>query len=455
MNVSYNQLDNVSGEIAVTIEQKDYNEKVEKQLKEISKHRPEPGFRPGHTPMGLLRKKYGQAVKYDVINKEVADAIYDYIRDENLQVLGNPVPIKNDDFNLDDADFTFKFKVGIAPVIDPKVDKDMHIPYYEIKVSEEMIDNEDKNFRNRFGRQEPGPEVEPNALVKGEIVELDSDGQPKEGGIVVENGIVAPSYFKDKAQEALFEGKKVGDSVVFNPAATCEGNTTELSSMLNIDKENVNEHFGDFSMNIKEIIVLKPAELNEEYYDNLFGKDRVHNEEEYRDALKEMIASSLRNDSFYRFTIDAKEGVEKSVGDIELPVEILKDYLINNNEDVTAENVDETFASMKPQLEWELISTGIAKKFDLKVEEADILNIAKQSARQQLAQYGMANVPEETLEGYAKKILEDEKARRQFSAQALDFKIFNAIRENVTLDNKEVTVEEFRELFTPQIGEQE
>lgn len=449
MNVTYSKLDNVNGEITVTLEEKDYADKVEKQLKEISKNRPEPGFRPGKTPMGLLRKKYGEAVKYDIINREVGEAVYDYIKKENLAVLGNPIPVKNDEFNLSDADFTFKFKVGLSPEIDTHVDKDLHIPFYTIEVSDEMINKEDDNFRQRFGKQVSGEKVEPNALVKGVLTELDAEGKPLEGGIVVENGILAPSYFKDKAQEALFNDKKVGDVVVFNPAATCEGNEAELSSMLNIDKEQTGEHHGDFSMEIKDIIVVEPAKLDQEYFDMLFGKDKVHNEEEYRNALKEMIASSLKNDSFYRFSIDAKDAVMKAVGEVELPDEVLKDYLVQVNEDLNADNVNEAFAGMRKQLEWDLIAAAIAKKFDVKVEQQDLLNLAMASVQQQFAQYGMSNVPQEQLEKYAQEMLKDEKVARRMGDQALEYKVFNAIRENVTLDNKDVTVPEFQALFAP------
>lgn len=449
MNVTYNKLDNVNGELTVILEEKDYADAIEKQLKEISKHRPEPGFRPGHTPMGLLRKKYGEAVKYDVINNKVGEAVYEYIQKENIPVLGNPVPVKNDDLNLADKDLTFKFKVGVAPEIDTHVNKDLHLPIYDIEVTDEMIDKESDNFRKRFGKQVSGETVEPNALVKGVITELDENGDVKEGGIVVENGIVAPSYFKDKDQTALFEGKKVGESVVFNPAKTCNGNETELSSMLNIDKDKTAEHHGDFKMEIKDIIVVDPAALDQEYFDQLFGKDKVHNEEEYRNALKEMIASSLRNDSFYRFTIDAKDNIMKAVGEIELPEEILKAYLIQNNKELNEENVDEAFAGLRGQLDWDLISSAIAKQFGLKIEQEDIKNLAKQSVLQQFAQYGMANVPEETLDKYAQEMLKDEKVARRMADQAMEFKVFNAIRDNVTLDDKKVSVVEFQALFAP------
>lgn len=449
MNVTYSKLDNVNGEITVTLEEKDYSDKVEKQLKEISKNRPEPGFRPGHTPMGMLRKKYGEAVKYDVINREVGDAVFNYIREENLPVLGNPIPVKNDDFNLADKDFTFKFRVGMSPEIDTHVNKDLHVPYYEIEVSDEMINKEDTQFRQRFGKQVSGEKVEPNALVKGVITELDENGAPKAEGIVVENGILAPSYFKDKDQAALFDDKKVGDTVVFNPAKTCDANEAELSSMLNIDKDQTAEHHGDFSMEIKDIIVVEPAALDQEYFDTLFGKDKVHNEEEYRNALKAMIAASLKNDSFYRFSMDAKDAVEKAVGEVELPDEVLKDYLVQTNKELNADNVNEAFAGLRKQLEWDLIAAAIARQFNIKVEEEDLMNLARNTVRQQFAQYGMANVPDENLNKYAAEMLKDEKVRRRMMDQTMDFKVYNTIRDNVTLDNKTVSVAEFQQLFAP------
>lgn len=450
MNVNYTQLDKVNGEITVTVEEKDYADKVKKQLKEIGKNRPEPGFRPGHTPEGLLRKKYGTAVKYDVINKEVGDAVFTYLRDNKVRVLGNPVPVKEEEeFDINRDEFKFTFKVGVAPEIDTHVDKDLHVPYYTIKVSDEMIDSQSEMLRKRLGQQVAGEQVEPNALVKGVITELSEDGSVKEEGIVVENGIVAPSYFKDKEQEKLFDGKKVGDEVVFNPAATCEGNETELSSMLNIDKAEAGAHHGDFKMEIKEIIVVKPAELDQDFFDNVFGKDKVHNEEEYRAALKEMIATQLKADSFYRFTLDAKDAILKAVGEVELPDAVLKDYLMQVNESLNPENIDEAYASMRPQLLWQLVRDEIAEKLEIKVEEEDMLNMARLMARQQFAQYGMTNVPDDMLDKYAKDILKDEKFREQLFNQTLEQKLFRGIEANVTEDHKEVSVEEFNALFAP------
>ncbi len=448
MEVKFDRLNDVNGRISVAIVEADYADKVKKQLKDIAKNHAEPGFRPGHTPAGLIQKKYGTAVKYDIVNKVVSDALFDYVKENKLPVLGNPVPERNDNFDINNTEFTFVFNVGLAPDFDTHVDKDLHVPYYTIEVTEEMIDNQSNGLRRRMGEQVKGDEVEPDALVKGEIVELDAEGKPLENGIRQTNGILAPKYFKSEEQRKLFEGKKVGDTIVFNPAETCESNPTGLSSMLNIDKNDVDNHKGDFSMEIKEIIVLRPAELNQEYFDQVFGKDQVHNEEEYRAALKEMIANQLRADSNYRFTIDAKEAIMKAVGSIDLPDEILKDYLKMQNEALTDETVDKEYEEARPQLEWQIIRDRIAEKLQIKLEEEDIRNVARLMARNQFAQYGMTSAPEDAVERLAGEILKDKKSHDRLVDQAFDMKLYEGIHGAVTLDDKTVSVEEFNALFT-------
>lgn len=446
MKIDYAKVNDVIGEITMVVEESDYADKVKKQLKEIGKKHAEPGFRPGHVPAGLIEKKYGKAVKYDEINKLVGEAIFDYIKENKINVLGNPIPDKANAINDDVKEFTLKFKVGVAPEFEVKIDKDLHIPYYNIKVTDEMVDRQDEALRRRFGKQEPGEEVDATALVKGFITELNEDGTVKDGGVVVENGIVAPQYFKSEDQRNLFVGKHVGDSVVFNPAATCESNPTEMASMLNLPKEEAEKHQGDFRFDIKEIIVLKPAELNEEFFKEAFG-DNVKDETEYRDAVRKMIESSLTGDQNYRFTIDAEKAIRKEVGDIELPDEVLKEFLISQNEALNEENIDKEYDQIRSQLIWDLEKDKMLNALEIKVEEADLQNTARLMARNQFAQYGMTNVPDDAVEHYAEEILKDEKARNTIYRQTSDMKLFNAIRAAVSLDEKEVSVDEFNELF--------
>ena len=449
MNVTINKIDAVNATITVSLEEKDYQDKVKKALRDINMTRPEPGFRPGKVPAGLIQKKYGKAVKYDVVNKEVTDALYNYIKDNEIQVLGNPMPATKEEFDLEAVDFTFTFNVGIAPEIDTHVNKDLTVPYYTIEVSDEMVERQNEMYRNRFGAQVPGETVEPNALVKGVITELNEEGNVKEGGILNENGIVSPQYFKNDDQRAAFMDKKLGDVVKFNPWVACGESVVELSSMLNIDKADAEQAKGEFNFEIKEIIVLRQAELNQEFFDNAVGKDKAHNEEEYKEALKAMIAQQLASDSNYRFSIDAKEAIEKAVGEIELPDAILKDYLMTQDEKFNAENIDEEYQKMRQDLVWQLIREAIAKQYQLKVEEQDILAVARMIAQSQFAQYGMTNLPDDVLDKYGRDIMNDPKSREHIVNQAVDMKLYHIIRENVTLEEKTVTVEQFNELFKP------
>ncbi|MDE6337281.1 MAG: trigger factor [Muribaculaceae bacterium] len=449
MNVNYDKLDNVNGVITVTIEEKDYADKVKKQLKEIGKKHVEPGFRPGKVPAGLIAKKYGNSVKYDAVNETVGEAVYNYIKENNLHVLGQPVPDTENAIDINNNDFTFKFKVGVAPEIDNHVNKDLHVPYYTIQVTEDMINEQIDGLRKRFGRQVSGEETDDNCVIKGVITELNEDGSVKEGGVVVENGILAPVHFKNDEQKELFKNKKVGDSVVFNPAATCDTNPVEMSSMLNIDKEDVENHKGNFRFDIKDIIVLKPADLDQELFDNAVGKDKAHNEEEFRAAIKELLALNLSNDSNYRFTIDAKDAVEKAVGQLELPVEILKEFLIRQNEALNKDNIDEEFDKLRGQLEWDLVRDNIAEKFEVKVSNEDILDEARGVVVRQLMQYGPGALTDQLVEQYANQVVKDQKNREMLTQNALTRKVFEVIKENVSLDNKDVTVEEFRQLFAP------
>lgn len=447
MNVNYDKLDDLHGEITVTLEEKDYADQVKKQLKDFGKKHAEPGFRPGHVPADLIRRKYGNAVKYDVVNKTVGNAIFDYIKENKLQVLGNPVPEKDNDFNIDNAEFVFRFRVGLAPEISDPVSKDLHIPYYKIKVDDKMVDEEVERMRERFSRQIPGEEVEADALVKGVITQLNPDGTVAEGGIVVENGIVSPKYFKSDEQRQLFLGKHVGDVVVFNPYATCDGNPAELSSMLNVDKKDAASYNGDFQMDIKEIIVVRPAELDQEFFDNVLGKEKASDLDAFRKEITGIIEAGLVNDSSYRFGIDAKDAVMKAVGDLQLPDDVLKEFLINNNEDITDENVEEKYAGMRPALCWDLVRNKIAEDLKITVVDDDMMKAARQIVYRQIMQYGIANLPEEAVDNYAREILKDKNANQRLHENTLTNKLFAAIHDNVTLDEKEVSADEYKELY--------
>lgn len=449
MNVSIEKTGNVSAILTVSIEENDYKEKVTKELKEIGKKHNIPGFRQGHVPFGELNRRFGKQVTSDVINNEVYNAVVGYIRDNKLAVLGEPLPVDVVELDLKNKkDFTFQYELALVPELNIEAGKDTTVPYYTIEVTDEMINEQDKNFRERFGAQVPGEEFEQDALVKGALMELNADGTIREDGeaIQVTSAIVAPFYFKDKEEAAKFEGKKVGDKVVFNPRKSCDGDIAELSSMLNISKERTAEVQGDFELAISEIIVVRPAELGEEYYTQVFGAGKVNNEEEYRAALKELIANELKGNSEMIFRMSARKFFTEKYGNMELPAAILKKWLISRNEELTEENVDEEYSRMESDLKWQLIKERIAEIANVKIEEADLQNLAKNIAARQLAQYGMTNLDDETIESFAKNILADKNYRPRIVEQVGDIKLFEAIANAVSVDHETVSFDRFKEI---------
>ena len=448
MNVTLDKTSDIEGKFIVNVEEADYEQKVKDELKKIGREAHIPGFRQGHVPAGQIKARFGKQAKSQVLNDTVYEAVINYIRDNKLNVLGEPMPVEVKEVNLDDKDYTFEYEIGLAPVLDIKLDKDVKLPYYTIAVSDEMLAEQDKNLCQRLGSQVPGDEVDERAIVKGVLMQLNEDGTVNEnpGAIQVVNGIVAPFYFKDKDEAAKFTGKKVDDKVVFNPWKSCEGNAAELSSMLNIDKNIAADVKSDFQFTISEIIVLKPAEHNQEFYDNVFGKDKVTDEEGYKKALTEMIARDLAGNSEQLFQADTEKYLMDKYGDMQLPVNFLKKWLVARNEELTAENIDKEFEAMLPSLKWQLIREKVSAELKVEIKEEDLLGYAKAIAYQQFAQYGITNMDDETIEQSAKRLLNDRDTRSRMVERLSDITLMTAVKEAVTLDNKTVSLEEFRDL---------
>lgn len=446
MNVTFDKTGDLQGRITVVLEKADYEPKVVKELKEIGNTRQIPGFRKGHIDLAQLRKRFGKDVKVKVLNDEAIDAVFNYIKENKIDLLGQPVPARDHNFNLDDDTVTFSYEIGLAPVLDMKFDKTVTLPFYNIAVSDEMVQKQDEELRARAGSQEPGTEYADRALVKGSIMQLNDDGTVKEGddAIQVTDGILAPFLFKSKEQADKFVGTKVGDKVVFNPFDTCDGNEAELASMLHIDRNDVEKARGNFEITITEFMLHKPAELNQEFYDKVFGPDTVHNEEEYRAKLIEGIQAALEPNSRQLFVRNAEDYLMETYGNMELPKDFLRHFLLMTDRSLTEENVDATLESSIPGIKWELIESKAAEILDVKVTEDDLKAFARLFAMQQLQQYGMGAMAEQMADYYADNLLKDEKQRRHIAHEAFTGKLFNKIHNAVNLDEKTVTLDEFR-----------
>ena len=446
MNVSHSNIDQMNAVISIEIEKADYADRVKKSLRSYGDRANIPGFRRGHVPYGVLVKMFGKAVKAEEVNRLISESLYNYISDNKLNILGEPMTAEDQTIDIEkDENFTFKFDIAIAPEINVTIDNNITVPYYNIAVSDDMVAKQDEMFRQRQGKQiTVEASTEERDLIKGSMVEMEN-GAVKEGGIVVESTILSPAYIK--AEKEKFNGVKVGDKVVFNPAAACQDSVGELASMLNIDREAAAEVKNDFEMTVTEITHLQAAEHDKEFFDGIFGKDAVKSEEEYTAKVREMIAAQLAPESDYRFSIDARKAIETAVGAIELPAEFLKRWLVATNEKYTEENIAEEYGKMEADLKWHLIKEHIAKTFEVKVADEDIKALAMNVTRQQFAQYGMTNVPDELLENYSQEMLKSKESRAQLIDRATEAKIQEAIKNAVKLDVKEISTEEFGKLF--------
>lgn len=447
MNVTLDKTGNVTGVLTISLVEEDYQAEVKKQLSLLGRTRPIKGFRPGHVPASLLKKHYGGQVTAEVVDEIVSRELSEYIRTNNIDLLGEPMLSKDTKVDLvNEKDFSFKFDLGFAPEFDLKLDKRVKVPYYNIEVTQDMVDKQNEAYKKRFGTQVPGEESTEDALLRGSLVELNDDGSVKEEGINVERTILSPKYLKDDAEKAKLVGLKVNDEVTINPYKGAGGNLTELASMLAVDKDQADVK-SDFTFKVSEILVNKDAEMGQEFFDMVLGKDVAKNEKEYYAKIKEMLAGQLKSDSNYRFTIDAEAVLKKKVGEIELPDDFLKQYLLSTNKDADAEKIEEEYPRTREEIVWQLIKEKVAKQYDVKIEKEDQMRLARIFASQQFAQYGIGNVPDETLDRYAGELMENKEYAREISRRAFEDKVFATIRDNVSLTEKTVSVDEFNKLF--------
>lgn len=449
MNVSLINNDSVRGLIKLEIVKSDYEAAVEKSLRSFRQKANVPGFRKGMVPMGMVKKMYGKQALLEEVNRLVSDNLFKYIRENNLNILGEPLASEAEPSALDfdkDEDFVFNFDVALAPEININMSKEDTLPYYEVKIDGDMLNKQVEAYTANFGTYEAGEEVEEKDLVKGIVAELEN-GAPKEGGVVVENAVLMPMYIKDEAEKAKFIGSKVNTVVVFNPNKAYEGAEAEIASFLHVEKEKVAELTGDFSFEIKEISRHKNAELNQELFDKVFGESVVTSEEEFRNKIREALAEQFTPQCDFKFLSDAREVLVKKAGELKFADDILKRWLLVANEKNTAENIENDYPHIIEDLTYHLIKESLVKANGLKVQDADIEEFAKRVAKAQFAQYGMLSVPEDALENYAKEMLKNKQTLQNILDRAVEEKLAAWLKEQVTIDKKEVTADEFAKMF--------
>lgn len=424
--------------LSVNIQEADYSALVEKQLKNFRQKANVPGFRPGMVPMGLIKKQYGTAVKAEEINKLLQTKIFEYIRENKIDMLGEPLPIESQQAGInmaEDKEFTFEFEIALAPKFDAVLDKNDKLAYYRIQPTDEMIEGQVNAFAQRCGEYKQVEAYENGDMLKGTLAES------VEEGIVVREAVMMPSYMKNDEQKALFAGSKLNDVVTFNPSVAFDNNEAELASLLKVEKGEVAAHNGEFTFTITEITRFVASELNQTVFDAAFGKDVVTNEADFRAKIAEQFESRFEVESDYKLLMDVRTYLMEKVGKLEYDESILRRIMDGSKQGETVS--EEDFQKSLTELTWHLIKEQLARKFEVKVEDNDVLDVAKAATRDQFAQYGMANVPDDLLENYAKEMLKQEKTREALINRAVDVKLIQAIKGVVTLEEEKVSVEDF------------
>ncbi|MCI6805850.1 MAG: trigger factor, partial [Prevotella sp.] len=378
----------------------------------------------------------------------VGEKLYDYVRENKINMLGEPMPhLGEEPVDLDaPAPYTLKFDIAVAPEFKAELSKDDKIAYYNIAVDDKLVDQQIEAFASRAGSYQKVDEYQDNDMLKGDLRELNEDGSTKEGGITVSEASMLPSYITVEEQKALFNGAKVGDIITFNPKKAYPTSNVEISSLLKISKEEAENVTADFSFQVTEISRYTKHAIDKELFDMVYGDGNVKDEADFRAKVVAGIQDQMNQNADFRLLQDVRTYVESKIGEVKYADELMKRIMLANNKDKGAEYVDKNYEASIKELTWSLAKNQIVEALGIKIEDADVKAAAIDMTRMQFAQYGMNSVPEEYLTQYAEEMLKKPEQVDTFINIAVDRKLMVALKDVVTLETKEISFEDFQKL---------
>ena len=442
MQITKTDIDQLNAKLTLVVEPQDYEEKVEKELRTIRQRANIPGFRPGKVPASLIKKQYGKAVLAEEINKVIGELLYDYIHEQKLNILGEPLSNEEDTPELDfdnQTSFTFVFDIALAPEFNAKLTAQNKLTQYEIEVTDEMVDNQVKAYAERFGSYESPETAEENDMLRGDLLEQAENGKK------IESQVLTPAYMS-AAQKKLFIGAKVGDVITFNPKKAFK-NEAELTSLLRMTKEEVDGMKSDFTFTVIGINRHTASPVDASLFDKVYGEGNIKDEAAFRAKIREEIQANMDEDAKYKFGLDAKAAVMKKMEKVVFPEPFLKRWLKVANKDLTDEQIEKDWDKTLDQLRWQLAKDQLAEQFDIKVEADEVRAYAKEVARMQFMQYGLSHVEDQYLESYAQDMLKDENQTRGLYDRVQENKIYAALKDVVKIEEKKISQEDFGKLF--------
>lgn len=429
--------------IKITLNEADYQPKVEEKVKEYRKKANIKGFRPGKVPEGMIRKMYGKAILVDEINNLLSQSVTDYIKENDLRVLGDPLPNTEEAESVDwdnQKEFTFTYDIGMPGEFSYELSEDVKIEAYEIEVDDKVMEETLDNLKNQFGEMENPEASEAGDMLYGEL-------KSEEDGEFAHTGLIAIDDIAEGEQEK-FIGLKKGDTVSFDIQKTFKDEDA-IAQATGKTAEEAKELKGTFTLSVQNINRRKPAELNQELFDKIFGKDAVKSEEEFIQKVKETIAENYQREA-ENFTDRKIQDTLLEQTSIELPDEFLKRWLLVANQGkVTPADIEREYDMYTKDLRWNLLLSRIAEENEVNVEHEDVMARVKDMIRQQLAQSGLAGM-EDNLDAFAQNYIQGENGQNYMKMhnQVRSEKIMEKVREKISIDKKKVNAEEFRNMIS-------
>jgi trigger factor len=446
MNVTTTESGDLKAILRVEIQPEDYKEKVEKTLQDYRRKANIPGFRPGKVPASLIRKQYGKSVLIDEVNHLLQHAVYDHLREEELDILGNPLPVPNDQIDWDNQDsFEFDFELGLTPQFELKLNEKLKVPYYKIVADKEMLDRYANDYARRFGSMKYPEKVTDDAIIKGIFQEVDKSGSPVVDGINNESTFSMESVDDKKLRKELL-GKVIGDKLILDisKAFKKEFNT---SNLLGTDDEGLKNSTGIFELDIIELSELIPAELNQELFDKVYGEGTVNGKDEFFDRIRQDAEGMFVGESDRKFLEDIKEKV-LSKTKFDLPDEFLKKWLRTNQENpVSEEQIEQEYPELKDNMKWQLVENKVMKDNSIEIGQEEIIEYTKGLIANQMRQYGQEPDPS-SLDGIAANVLQNQEEAQRITDQLASQKLLEHYKKTVKLDTKEVTFDDFLKKVT-------
>ena len=452
MNITQESTGNLTATVKVEIIETDYQEEVEKALRDHRRKAAIPGFRPGKVPFGMIKKMYGKAVLAEEVNKILSESLENYLKENKIEILGQPLPGKEKETDIDfdiQKDFEFYFDIGLTPDFDLSLSDKIEVNYYTINADDKMLDNQIQEIRHRHGVMSEVDITKEGDLVKGDLTELDETGEKKIDGIV-NTTTISLNYIKDEDARKKFIGIKKGDQVIFNPLKAT-GNAVETASMLGIQKEDTEKMNSDFSFSVNEISRLMPADLNENFYNLVFPGEDLKSEEAFRQRVRKDMSNSFVVDSDKQFMNESVIALVNEA-DISLPDDFLRRYILEINQNkLTAEKLDGDFDNYLRSMRWQLIENQIIKDHELNVTDKDIQHYIRSYFTAQFFKTDEEKEDESTkerLDSLVKMVMENKEEVKKIYDHIYDNRLRELLKSTIKINNKEISYEEFVKLVS-------